>query len=338
MKTSQNIEHFPDSQDLYRRLVESSPDAIILTDLEGRLILANRSAVQLLELQSLEDGPGLEVSRFIVEEQREEIMQALRNLVARASCEPELVTLHGRRFPAEVSVAPVMDTQGKPAGFTAVIRDISERKQREREQEAATAQIAALLHSLETSHQGLLLAYDRTLEGWALALELRDRETEGHTRHAAEKTVELGRIFGMSEEELVNVRRGVLLHDIGKLAVPDRILLKPGPLDEEEWQVMRMHPTYAREMIEKVPYLRTAIDIPYCHHERWDGSGYPQGISGEAIPLPARIFAVIDVWDALTSNRPYRPAWPQAQAREYLRQQAGRAFDPKVVEVFLNTI
>ena len=203
---------------------------------------------------------------------------------------------------------------------------------------ANAVQRAALFEDLQKSNSELEVAYDRTLEGWSRALELRDRETEGHTRRAAEHTVALGRALGMSEDSLVHVRRGALLHDIGKLGIPDKILLKPGPLSEDEWSVMRLHPTYAHDLIEPIPYLRPALDIPYCHHEHWDGSGYPQGLKGEQIPLAARIFCVVDVWDAITSNRVYRPAWPMERARQYIAQNAGVQFDPKVVEMFFKVV
>jgi HAMP domain-containing protein len=184
----------------------------------------------------------------------------------------------------------------------------------------------------------LTLAYDTTLEGWARALELRDLETEGHTQRVTELAIRLARAMGVPEAELVHVRRGALLHDIGKMGIPDSILLKPGKLTDEEWQVMRRHPAYVFEMLLPIRYLRPALDIPYCHHEKWDGSGYPRGLKGEEIPLAARIFAVVDVWDALRSDRPYREAWSDEKALKYIREQAGKHFDPRVVEAFLQML
>lgn len=185
----------------------------------------------------------------------------------------------------------------------------------------------------------LARAYVATLEGWSRALELRDKETEGHTQRVAEMTLELARALGISdEEELSHLRWGALLHDIGKMGVPDDILLKPGPLTEEEWVIMRRHPQYAYDMLSPIAYLHPALDIPHYHHEKWDGTGYPCGLKGKEIPLAARIFAVVDVWDALRHDRPYRPAWPEEKARAYLRQQAGKHFDPEVAEVFLKMI
>ena len=181
-------------------------------------------------------------------------------------------------------------------------------------------------------------AYESTIEGWSRALDLRDRETEGHTRRVTEMALRLARALNVNEDALIHIRRGALLHDIGKMGVPDSILHKPGPLSSEEWEVMRMHPIYAYEMLLPITYLHPALDIPYCHHEKCDGTGYPHKLRGEEIPLTARIFAVIDVWDALRSDRPYRGGWPPWKVREYLREHAGTHFDPQVVAAFLEMI
>lgn len=195
-----------------------------------------------------------------------------------------------------------------------------------------------LFDNLQRSNQELTQAYDTTLEGWARALELRDRETEGHTRRVTLRTTQLARRMGVSEDELVNVYRGVLLHDIGKMGVPDQILRKTGPLTDSEWVEMRKHPQYAFDLLFPIPYLRPALDIPYCHHEHWDGSGYPRGLKGEQIPLAARIFSVVDIWDALLSDRPYRSAWSRDKVIEYLKEISGKILDPKVVDTFLKMI
>lgn len=197
---------------------------------------------------------------------------------------------------------------------------------------------AFMFNELQRSNIELLLAYDTTLEGWSRALELRDRETEGHTKRVAEMAFNLGQAMGVEESDLVHLRHGALLHDIGKMGVPDSILLKPGPLSEEEWEIMRLHPSYAYQMLSPISYLHPAIDIPYCHHEKWDGTGYPRGLEGQHIPLAARIFAVVDVWDALRSERPYRPAWSDQQAREYILEQSGHHFDPDVVVAFFRML
>ena len=194
---------------------------------------------------------------------------------------------------------------------------------------------AILFSDLQQSNRELAEAYDATIEGWSRALDLRDKETEGHTRRVTDMTLRLAEAMGVSGEERVYYRRGALLHDIGKMGIPDSILLKPGSLTTEEWAIMRRHPSYAQAMLSPIPYLWQSLDIPYSHHERWDGSGYPRGLKGELIPLAARIFAVVDVWDALTSNRPYRPAWGEEEALAYIRDQAGKHFDPAVVNIFL---
>ena len=188
---------------------------------------------------------------------------------------------------------------------------------------------------LMQAHGELQDAYEATLKGWVRALDFRDNETGDHSRRVTLLTVELARLMGINEDELVHVRRSALLHDIGKIAVPDSILHKTGPLTEAEWDIMRKHPQIAIEMLEPIEYLRPALAIPFNHHERWDGTGYPRGIKGEEIPLAARIFAVVDVWDALSSDRPYRKAWPYEKIVEHMRQQSGTHFDPKVVELFL---
>ncbi|MDR7596221.1 MAG: PAS domain S-box protein [Armatimonadota bacterium] len=205
-------------------------------------------------------------------------------------------------------------------------------------QAAVAADNARLVEELRRANLNLQLAYDATLEGWSRALDLRDRETEGHTQRVADLTVRLARAMGVPESAIVHVRRGALLHDVGKLGIPDAILLKPGPLTEEEWDIMRRHPEYAYRWLSSIEFLRPALDIPYCHHERWDGKGYPRGLRGEEIPLAARIFAVVDVFDALTSDRPYRKAWSREEALRYIREQAGSQFDPRVVEVFLREV
>jgi HD-GYP domain-containing protein (c-di-GMP phosphodiesterase class II) len=195
---------------------------------------------------------------------------------------------------------------------------------------------AALLGDLRSANDELAAAYESTIEGWARALDLRDRETEGHSRRVTELTLTLLRVAGFTENELVHARRGALLHDIGKMGVPDTILLKPGPLTDEEWEVMRMHPDYALMMLDPIPHLRPALDIPHCHHERWDGTGYPRGLAGEDIPMAARVFAAVDVWDALLSDRPYRPAWPEERVLEYLESLEGTHLDPYVLRLFMD--
>jgi putative two-component system response regulator len=191
-------------------------------------------------------------------------------------------------------------------------------------------------NELERLHQDLLISYRNTIEGWANALDLRDKETEGHTRRVAEKSVEFAKAVGiMDEEALEDVRMGALLHDVGKLGVPDAILLKPGKLTDEEWVIMRRHPENAYKWLSPIGFLAKAIEIPYCHHEKWDGSGYPRGLKGLEIPLYARLFAIVDVWDALRSDRSYRGALPEAEVLAHIQNEAGSHFEPELAKIFM---
>lgn len=203
------------------------------------------------------------------------------------------------------------------------------------DQGAIAVESAQLFRSLERSNVELQLAYDRTIEGWAYALDLKDEETAGHSKRVTQLTVRMAQRLGMSAKELVHVQRGALLHDIGKMGVPDSILLKRGGLTEAERDEMRRHTVYAYELLSPIDFLRPALDIPYAHHEKWDGTGYPRGLAGEQIPLSARIFAIVDVYDALTNDRPYRAAWSRDRTLAYIQAHAGRHFDPKLVDVFM---
>jgi PAS domain S-box-containing protein/putative nucleotidyltransferase with HDIG domain len=205
-------------------------------------------------------------------------------------------------------------------------------------QAAITLDNNKLLEDLQKSNDRLFQAYDDTIEGWSNALDLRDKETEGHTLRVTTLTEELAREMGIPDSDMIHIRRGSLLHDIGKMGVPDRILLKPDKLTDDEWVIMREHPVYAYNLLSRIEFLRPALSIPHHHHEKWDGSGYPDGLKGEQIPLGARIFAIIDVFDALTSDRPYRPAWSRDKAINYIREQSGSQFDAKVVEAFMKLI
>ena len=195
-----------------------------------------------------------------------------------------------------------------------------------------------LLENLQRSNIELSLAYDTTLEGWTRALDLRDQETEGHTQRVVEITIHMAQLMGIPDKDLIHIRRGALLHDIGKMGIPDSILLKPGPLTEKEWVIMRKHPVFAYNLLSPIAYLRQALDIPYCHHEWWNGNGYPRHLKGLEIPLSARIFTIVDVWDALTSDRPYRKAWNAKKTLDYIEKQKGTQFDPEIVDLFIKLI
>jgi HD-GYP domain-containing protein (c-di-GMP phosphodiesterase class II) len=197
---------------------------------------------------------------------------------------------------------------------------------------------AGMFEQLQRSHKEIVLAYEMTIEGWARALDIRDNETHGHSRRVTNLTVQVAEAMGINDGLLANIRRGALLHDIGKLGVPDSILLKPGKLTDEEMALMKRHPEIAFDILSPIPFLREALDIPYLHHEKWDGSGYPKGLKREEIPVPSRIFAVIDVWDALLSDRPYRRAWNEDRVIDYLKAERGKHFDPAIVDIFLGRV
>jgi putative nucleotidyltransferase with HDIG domain len=201
-----------------------------------------------------------------------------------------------------------------------------------------TESFNTMVASLNRSQKDLIDAYDSTLEGWAKALELRDKETEGHSERVTRLTLKLAEAVGMQGEALVNIRRGALLHDIGKMGVPDAILHKNGPLDPDERKIMQQHPQNAYDMLKQIDYLQAALEIPYCHHEKWDGTGYPRGLKGEEIPLAARLFAIVDVFDAMVNDRPYRKALPCEEVVAYLKTQAGSHFDPSALDLFLKVL
>ena len=195
-----------------------------------------------------------------------------------------------------------------------------------------------LIESIQHLNKELLLAYESTLKGWAKALEYKDRETKGHSERVTKLAIRLGKAMDLNEEELLQLRRGAILHDIGKMCIPEKILFKKEPLTSEEWEIMKQHPVFAQEFLADIQFIQPALNIPLFHHERWDGSGYPYGLKGKQIPLAVRIFMVIDVWDALTSSRPYREAWSNKEARLYFKQTSGTQFDPDVVIKFLEML
>jgi PAS domain S-box-containing protein len=230
----------------------------------------------------------------------------------------------GRSIILETSGTPILDEDGTLLGYRGTDTDITERKKSE--------------EALKKSAEDLREAYDATLQGWSNALELRESATAGHSQRVVLLSLEIAKVLKFNEVELANIQRGALLHDIGKMGIPDIILLKPGPLTEDEWGIMRQHPLLAYQMLSKIPYLTPSLDIPHYHHEKWDGTGYPHGLKGEEIPIAARIFAVVDVWDALTSDRPYRVAWSNKKALDYIKTQSGFHFDPRIVEIFVEIL
>ncbi len=337
------------SLDLTTVLNEVMDTIISLTGAErGFLMLSNRTGV-------LEFRVARNMARETLEEEEFSISSTIANRVAEQG-EPVLTTnaQEDPRFTGQHSVAIYnlrsilcvpLKVKGQVTGVIYADNRIRSGAFTQRDlniltafanQAAVAIENARLFNDLQRSNFELAQAYDITLEGWARALELRDQETEGHTRRVTELTVRLAKGMGFEGEELNHIRRGALLHDIGKMGIPDRILLKPGKLTPEEQEIMKKHPVYAYEMLEPIEKLRPALYIPHRHHEKWDGTGYPDGLKGRDIPLPARIFAIVDVWDALRSNRPYRESWSVEKVRTHLREQSGTHFDPVVVDAFLD--
>lgn len=317
-KAEEALEH---EQYLMRTLMDTIPDTIWFKDTESRFLRVNKAQAKRLGANEPSDLLGKTDFDFFSQEHAKFAFQQEQEIIKNGQSiinDDEMIVFSDR--PPEwfsVSKLPLYDQSGKIVGTYGLARDITERKKAEEE---------------------LQIAYDATLQGWADALELREKETANHSRNVVEMTVRMAEEFQISEEEMVHIRRGALLHDIGKMGIPDSILLKPGPLTSDEWNVMKMHPVFAWRLLSRIPYLEPALAIPYSHHERWDGTGYPQGLRETEIPLPARIFAVVDVWDALSSDRPYRPAWTYDTVIQYIKDQSGVFFDPDVVQVFLRVI
>ena len=302
-------------------------NAVIIADPEGRIEWINDAFTRMTGY-TLEEACGRKPGHLLQGPETDPLTVNYMGQQIRAGQGFNVEVLNyaksGREYWLAIDCQPVRDGEGQLLGFVAIESDVTERWR------VATEAIQARAE-LET-------AYDATIEGWARALDLRDHETEGHSRRVTEMTVRLARVMGLSEADLVQVRRGALLHDIGKMGIPDAILRKPGPLDDNEWVVMKQHPSLAHEMLAPIDFLTPALDIPYCHHEKWDGTGYPRGLKGEEIPLAARIFAAVDIWDALSSDRPYRKAWGPSRVREHICSLAGSHLDPDITAAFLPMI
>jgi len=305
------------SEERFRSLIENSSDLIALIDNELRFSYASPSHKSVLGY-SPADLLGRTILDFLhpdeYDHMQEEIRKCLEYPDFKSGFEFHLRHLTGSWIILEGLFSSFEDTNGERK-VAINSHEVTDRVRKEEE---------------------LRFAYEATLEGWSRALELRNKETEGHSKRVTEKTLFLAQMAGIIGEEINYIRWGTLLHDIGKMAIPDNILLKAEKLTEAEWNIMRNHPQYAYEMLYPIKYLHPALDIPYSHHEKWDGSGYPNGLKNEEIPLAARIFAIIDVWDALNSERPYRPAWSEEAAFKYIRDQAGIHFDPNLVEIFMD--
>lgn len=315
-----------ESESQFRLLAENASDMISRLSIDGRMLYVS-PACQTILGYTPEELTGKISFDFIHAENRARVINLFKDKQAEGVYTVTYQALHksGYYIWLESSARAIFDQKTNIViEIQTASRDITERKKSEK--------------ALQDAHNDLQEAYQRTIEGWVRALDLRDRETEGHTQRVTEITVRVARTLGFPEEELVHIRRGALLHDMGKMAIPDAILHKPGPLNEEEWEKMRRHPMYAYEMLSPIAYLEPALEIPFCHHERWDGSGYPRALKGDGIPLTARLFAIVDVWDALRSDRPYRKKMAREEVVAYLREKSGQLFDPGLVEVFLSAI
>ncbi len=309
------------SEEKYRTLFEDSKDAIFIITPDGQVVNANLAYCNLFGCPK-ENVAQMNMLDIYVKPQ--DFLRFQREIEQHGSVKDFAVKFRRKDNAKRNCIVTATLRQaedGTVLGYQGIIRDITPQKKAEAQIRQANLKLA--------------LAYDETLAGWAHALELRNKETEGHSQRVTKLTVRLAQTLGMSEQEIVHVRRGALLHDIGKMGIPDTILLKPGPLTDQERQVMQQHSIYAYQMLSPITYLHPALDIPYCHHEKWNGTGYPRSLKGTQIPLAARIFTIVDVWDALQSDRPYRKAWSEDKARAYISEHAGTHFDPQIVEVFL---
>ncbi|MEN4010540.1 MAG: HD domain-containing phosphohydrolase [Chloroflexota bacterium] len=310
-------------RNLRSRLINILLDGYCLLDESGVVVECN-PALEILLGCPIGKLSGKRLVDHVQQSSREDYQSFLELMFYSRSrigpLEIDITTSDGSGISVYLTFAPYPQ-HGKTYA-QALVRDVSQWRQVQNE-------LIAVNLMLEQS-------FTDTLEGWGRALELRDFETHGHTQRVAEATIELATWIGYNLDEVLNLRHGALLHDIGKMAITDAILLKPGPLTAEEWDIMRRHPVYAEELLRNIDYLRPAIPIPYCHHEKWDGSGYPRGLKGAEIPLEARLFAIIDVYDALRSSRPYRlEAWSEERTLEHIRASAGAHFDPELARAFL---
>jgi PAS domain S-box-containing protein/putative nucleotidyltransferase with HDIG domain len=314
------------SEDRFRSLVQNSDDLIHVVDASNKIIYESPSVARITGYP-----PGFMLGKhpfdFIHPDDQQVASKDLGHVVERIEqgtpTEVRFRRADGEWIYLEVLGTNLLDHPGI-RGIVLTSRDITQRKRSEL--------------ALQQAHANLTAAYDDTILGWSRAMDLRDKETEGHTLRVTEVTIELARALGIPDDQIPHIRHGALLHDIGKMGVPDDILQKPAILTPEEWEVMRKHPEYAYKMLVDIEYLRPALKIPYCHHEHWDGTGYPRHLKGTEIPIEARLFAVVDVWDALSFDRPYRKAWPQEQVLAYLQENSGSHFDPHIVTVFLELL
>lgn len=306
---------------------EAMTDPVVILDAKHTIMDVNPSMLDMLGLK-FNEAVGQSAKKIFADFP---IPIKLYTDVSHARAEASF-TVRGKIVFYELSVWPLFDRDRRITGRVYVSHDITALKELENDLRGLNQALEQRV--FERTHE-LAEAYDTTLEGWALALELRDKETEGHSRRVTETTVKVARALDIPEEQIVHIRRGAILHDIGKMAISDDILRKAGPLTDAEKAIIAEHPVIAYRLLSRIPFLQKALDIPYCHHEKWDGTGYPRGLKGREIPLAARIFAVVDVCDAVQSERPYKKAWSREDALAYLESQVGLHFDPQIVDLFL---
>jgi PAS domain S-box-containing protein/putative nucleotidyltransferase with HDIG domain len=320
-----------ESEQRFAEAFEHAPLGMTLVSADLKFLSVNRQFSRLLGYEP-EEMIGRHVYDYThpddIPREEELTAQALSGRIPRFEQKKRYLRRDGSIAYGQLVATLVRDKAGVPMYGLGMIQDISEQRR-------AQEEIDRLVEDLRHLNADLIRSYDATIQGLIRALDLRDSETEGHSERVAAMTVELARRMGVAEDTREHLRRGALLHDIGKVGIPDRILSKPEPLTSEEWIVMRRHPTYAYEMLRSIAFLEDALDIPLCHHEKWDGTGYPRGLAGEEIPFAARIFAITDVWDALASDRPYRPRWSRERVLAHVAGLSGSHFDPRVVEAFL---
>jgi PAS domain S-box-containing protein len=307
----------------FDELFQFLPYGVLMVQANGKIKIANPAFIRMIGAVDESQVIGKKISHFIVPGDAANLVSSLdmviEGILPEAHIETNIVCKDHNSFPAEISIGKI--TLDSEALAQVILCDVTDYHQAE--------------DQVVRSNIELEMSYTATLDGWSRALELRDLETQGHSRRVTELTVDISLAMGISLEDIMHIRHGALLHDIGKMAVPDSILLKPGPLTPEERLIMEQHPVHAYNLLSPILYLQPAIDIPWCHHEKWDGTGYPRKLKGEEIPFCARIFSVIDVWDALMSDRPYRKAWEPTRVYSYIEECSGTSFDPDVVTFFI---
>jgi PAS domain S-box-containing protein len=319
---TRSLETLRISEEKFSKVFFTSPDTISISRLsDGKFIDVNPSFTKLLGFEKDEaiGKTSFDLNVWVNPGDRAELIKGLNHENSTSKLEMVLRAKDGHYINVLMSASNLL--MNEEQYLLIVLRDITERIQAEQK--------------LIQAHTGLELAYEATLQGWARALDLREHETADHSRRVVEFTSRIATELGFAGQDLIDVQRGALLHDLGKVGVPDNILLKPGPLTSDEWVIMQQHPLNAFNLLKEIDYLVGALDIPYCHHEHWDGGGYPRGLKGCEIPLAARIFTIVDVWDALLSARPYRPAWDKQAVLKYLEEQNGKLFDPDIVKIFI---